>query len=790
MKTAEFTFYPRASATSGMYADRKADEEMTRAYMNNQGEVSNYTEDFLEGRFETERYSCQLMTISDIIRENLIDQVDLLKVDVEKSELDVLNGIEDDDWKRIKQIVIEVHDSDGRLEAITLLLEEHGFDFLVEQDKFGKNTGLYNIYAIHPTRRPALPTTEQELFVEKLNPLVSVKDLRSALAQRLPEYMVPAAFALLEELPRLPNGKVDRASLPAPDRVQLPSRAVYTAPSTVVEETLTGIWKQVLGLEQIGIHDNFFELGGDSILSIQIIARAHQAGLKLSPKLIFRHQTIAELSQVAVSSAASTTAWQGLATGEIPLTPIQHSFFEQDVAEQHHFNQSVLLEVKRPLRAERLQQVVEQLSLHHDALRLRFRRDDVSGEWRQYYAGEEAAQQVRVAEIDLSEVTVAEREAVLEAKAIELQSGLNLQDGPLMRVALIEMGSNQGQRLLLVIHHLAVDGVSWRILLDDLERGIDQVDRGEAISWGQKTTSYGQWSERLAGYAQGVELREELAFWSEVERAVSSLPLPLDYKGEERTLSSSRTILQELETDETRALLQEVPAAYHTQINDALLTALVEAMGKLSGERRLVVEMEGHGREEIHDDLDLSRTVGWFTSVYPVVLDLEGVDTPGAALQQVKEQLRRIPGKGIGYGVLRYLSNKLEIRELLKADGRVELSFNYLGQLDQVLDAASLFGGAREYTGPQQSLHGRQRYALEVSVAVVQSKLRVRFTYNEKLHAAETIQGVIDEYMRALRELVAHCQSAEAGGFTPSDFPLIELNQSELDLALSEIDFS
>ncbi|HEX7314157.1 MAG TPA: amino acid adenylation domain-containing protein [Pyrinomonadaceae bacterium] len=621
-----------------------------------------------------------------------------------------------------------------------------------------------------------------------LDPLVSVEELRGALERRLPDYMVPSAFALLAELPRLPNGKVDRASLPAPERAPSRPRETHAAPRTAVEETLTAIWQQVLGLERVGIHDNFFELGGDSILSIQIVARANQAGLQLSPKLIFRHQTIGELAQFADQADAPTAAPQGPATGEVPLTPIQHYFFEQRLAEQHHFNQSVLLEVRRPLSAARLQRVVERLVLHHDALRLRFGRD-LSGAWRQHYAGAEAARQVRVEEIDLSGVSEEEREAALEARAGVLQGGLNLEEGPLIRVGLIEMGARAGQRLLVVVHHLAMDGVSWRILLEDVARGLEQDGRVEGASQVAKTTSYGQWSERLSEYAQAARAREELTFWSDVVRAAAEVPLPLDHKGGERTLGSSRSVVEHLEAEETRALLQEVPATYHTQINDALLTALAEAVGKWTGRRRLALEMEGHGREEIYDDLDLSRTVGWFTSVYPVVLDLEGVETIGDALKQVKEQLRRVRGGGIGYGALRYLSNEPEIRKQLEGDAPVELSFNYLGQLDQVLDADSPFAGARERGGPQQSARGRQRYAIEVLVAVMQGRLQVRCTYNEQLHRVQTIQRVVTEYMRALRELIAHCQSAEAGGFTPSDFPLIGLNQDELDLAFSEIDF-
>ena len=617
-------------------------------------------------------------------------------------------------------------------------------------------------------------------YVVPANGLPPVADeLRSTLEQRLPEYMVPSAFVMLAELPRLPNGKIDRASLPTPERAHRQSHKDFVAPHDRVEETLQQIWQQVLGIPQIGVNDNFFELGGDSILSIQIVARANQAGLKLSPKLLFRHQTIAELSQVATLSVVPTLAQQGVVTGKVALTPIQCYFFEQGLAEQHHFNQSLLLEVRRRLTAPQLQRVIEQLVLHHDALRLRFKRDEISGSWRQFYAGEQAAQQVRVEEIKLSNISA------LEAWATEFQRGLNLEHGPLIKVALIEPGPGENQRLLIVIHHLPVDAVSWRILLDDLERGLSQDKRGQPINWGLKTTSFGQWSERLTEYAQSPELQAELDFWSEIVHTASTLPLRLDREDRERKLASSRTLGQHLDVDETRALLQDVPAAYHTQINDVLLTALVEAIGRWTGERRIVVDLEGHGREEISADIDLSRTVGWFTSVCPVILDVRNTETPGAALREVKEQLRNIPNGGIGFGVLRYLGNAAQ----LKSGNPVELSFNYLGQLDQVLDSDSLFAGAGESIGPSQSLQGRQRYALDVAAAVAGGKLNVRFTYNEQLHTAETIREVMNSYMTALRELIVYCQADEVAGFTPSDFPLIELNQQELDLAFSEVDF-
>jgi len=614
-----------------------------------------------------------------------------------------------------------------------------------------------------------------------------VSQLLVALKERLPDYMIPSAVVTLAELPRLPNGKVDRKSLPAPEQFDTQLRTDYIGPRNQVEDTLARIWAEVLKLKQVGIHDNFFELGGDSILSIQIVTRTNQAGLKFSPKQLFRHQTIAELAGV-VSLGPALEAPQGVLAGEVPLTPIQHHFFGLQTADLNHFNQSVMLELKQPLGVEQLQKVVEQLVLHHDTLKLRFVREEQG--WRQFYEGAEAASAVQVRHVELAALEdPREQEAALEAAAGEIQRSLNIEQGPVLRVALIELGDRGGQRLLFVVHHLAVDGVSWRVLLEDLEQGLEQASRGEEVKFRAKTSSYQQWAERLEEYAQRPEVEEEVPYWSEVVRLAESVRLPLDYPDGEATRSSTRLVRSCLKPEDTFALLHEVPAAYHTQINDVLLTALAEAVGRWSGQRRLVVEMEGHGREEITDDLDLSRTVGWFTNLYPVALDLEGAETTGTSLKRVKEQLRQMPRGGIGYGVLRYLSRDPAVRARLKPERRTEVSFNYLGQLDQVLDASALFAGAREQSGPQQSERGRQPYTLEVAAAVLGGELQVSWVYSEQLHRRETIERVAADYLKALRELIEHCQLDEAGGFTPSDFPLVQLKQEELDSALGEVDF-
>jgi non-ribosomal peptide synthase protein (TIGR01720 family) len=620
--------------------------------------------------------------------------------------------------------------------------------------------------------------------VPKQSPAPSMQELHHFLKQQLPEYMVPSAFVLLDALPLTPNGKVDRRALPAPDTTRPELAGAYVAPRTSVEELLAGFWADVLGLEKVGIHDNFFEVGGDSILSIQIIARAKQAGLALTPKQLFQHQTIAELATVAGTTSVFQ-AEQGLVTGEVLLTPIQRWFFEQEFAEPHHWNQAMLLEVPPTLNLVLLQPVVQQLLMHHDALRLRFVRS-ASG-WQQVNASPDEG--FACTRVDLSSLPGAEQTPAIEAAATELQASLNLESGPIVRVALFDLGSNQPNRLLFVIHHLAVDGVSWRILLEDLQTGYQQLTREEAISLPPKTTSFQNWAQCLSEYAQSPALEQELDYWLDSSRSAVA-PLPVDYPAgkDANTVTSACNVSVSLSAEETRALLQEVPKAYHTQINDVLLTALVQTFAQWSGTRCLLVDLEGHGREEILEAVDLSRTVGWFTTIFPVLLELQKADDPGEALKSVKEQLRRIPYRGIGYGLLRYLKEDAAITEKLRSLPQAEVSFNYLGQFDQVVSPDALFQLAKESSGLEQSQRGSRSYLLEVNGFIVEGQLQLNWTYSSNLYQQPTIEGLAQNFVAALRSLITYCQSPEAGGYTPSDFPEINLNQEKLDEVLAEID--
>jgi amino acid adenylation domain-containing protein/non-ribosomal peptide synthase protein (TIGR01720 family) len=611
----------------------------------------------------------------------------------------------------------------------------------------------------------------------------SVNELRDYLKERLPDYMVPSAYVMLGALPLTANGKVDRQRLPAPDQERAKA---YLAPRTPTEELLAGIWAQVLGVKKVGIDDNFFStLGGDSILSIQVIARANQAGLRLVPKQIFEHQTIAELAAVA-GAAAAIQAEQGLVTGPLPLTPIQHWFFEQQFADPQHWNQAILLEVRQPLDPALLEKVVQRLLAHHDALRLRFVRND-SG-WQQINADLDGATPFR--QVNLSGLSEAEQKTAIEATAAEEQASLNLSAGPLLRIAYFDLGQQHSGRLLMVIHHLAVDGVSWRILLEDLQTGYQQLVRGEEIALPPKTTSFKQWAEKLAGYAQSEMLRGELSFWlAEPRQRVRRLPV--DFPGGANTVASSRTVTVSLSPEETRAILQEVPETYHTQINDVLLTALALAYSRWTGARTVLIDLEGHGREEILEGTGLWRTVGWFTTHFPVLLDLGNTINPGAALKVIKEQLRAVPNRGIGYGLLRYLSQDKEVVERLAALPQPEVSFNYFGQFDQVLPESSPFGPASESCGPLHSPRGSRSYLLYLNGSVAGGQLRLTCLYSENLYRQTTIEGLTQGIAEALRSIIAHCQSAEAGGYTPSDFSLAKLDEeklSQISSLLEELD--
>jgi len=589
----------------------------------------------------------------------------------------------------------------------------------------------------------------------------NTSELRSFLKEKLPEYMVPSVFVTLEALPLTLGCKVDRRALPAPEQTRPDFARDFVAPRNATEELLADIWLQVLGLESVGIFDNFFDLGGDSILSVQIISRANQAGLRLTTKQLFQHQTIAGLATVADTGPPVQTE-QGLVAGPAPLTPIQHWFFERNIPEAHHWNLSMLLEVRESLDASLLEKVVGHLLLHHDALRLRFERAETG--WRQFNSDSLEPPSFYV--VNLSEVSEDTRQEAIEAAATELQSSLNLSAGPLLRVALFNLGPQKPQRLLIIAHHLAVDGVSWRILLEDLQTAYAQLKAARTIKLPPKTSSYRQWAERLVEYAGSIELRQELPYWLKRTNR-HARPLPLDHPEGSNNAVSARALSVALSVEETSDLLQRVSAVYHVQINEVLLTALARAFSSWTGETYLLIDLEGHGREELFPEIDLSRTVGWFTTILPVELDQRDTTTPLEALMRTRSQLRRIPHKGVGYGVLRYLSSGAEVITELQALPGAEVSFNYLGQFDQVLSGASRFRPAREYSGPSRSSTGARPHLIDITARVVEGQFRATWIYSENIHERETIDHLARSFLTELKSLISAAMSSQGAQAFP-----------------------
>jgi len=608
------------------------------------------------------------------------------------------------------------------------------------------------------------------------------EDLRNHLARSLPDYMIPSFFLYIDKIPLTSNGKIDRKSLPAPNlSLRLVSDA-YVAPRTLIEQDLCNIWKEVLKVEQIGIHDNFFRIGGDSIISIQMVSKARTCGIHFAVRDVFNHPTIMALACIAKTQEANLSFKpdQGSVAGEIPLTPIQHEFFKSNLEDRNYFNQATLLQSSRKLDPSFLNQAFSLLLSHHDVLRLRYSQDH-EGHWIQTSLAE--LETFLVQEIDLSHIlSEAHLAQSIEERASFIQQTLNIEKGALIQVALFNCGEARQQRLLIAIHHLVVDGVSWRILLEDLERLYNQLIQGQTPSLASKTHSYQQWGQSLKEYASSQSLKKEIPYWQKILDVMQ--PLPIDFNQGPATGESTRTIALSLAEEETSLLLQRVPKAYRTEINDILLTALVLAIGDWTQNYSLALSLEGHGREDIIKDIDLSRTIGWFTSIFPVHLSIENPHDLEEAIKTVKETLRKIPYKGIGYGILSYLTPEPS----LSASAHPSLNFNYLGQWDNTLEHGGLFTFSQDSAGRSVSDKNEQSHLLNINIEVRQGVLHLFWSYSSHHYYSQTIEKITHAFIERIKQLIQHCCQGNTFGYTPSDFKLANLDLNKLNKRIKMIE--
>ncbi len=595
---------------------------------------------------------------------------------------------------------------------------------------------------------------------------LSTDELRKHLSVCLPDFMLPSYYVRIDRIPLTPNGKVDRKSLPAPMIAQ-DKQSEYAPPRNSIEKLLADIWKGILGLEQAGINDSFFELGGDSIKAIKVTSLLQQHGLKLDIKYLFKNSTISELSKYVESSTLSIE--QSSVVGESELLPIQRWFFEQSFTNQHHWNQAVMLHSRAGFAEKALREAMDAMMAHHDVLRSIFVQVDnkllqvFGGTRDQYYT------------LDVYDLRDShDPESSIAEHAEQLQSNMDIFSGPMVKLGLFK--TCEGDHLLIAIHHLLVDGVSWRIILEDLISAYSYRVNNESIVLPSKTHSYKLWSSKLKEYSKSKELTSEIEFWRALEG--SKVGMLADSTEGTGKVGESRTVEFSLSVEATDSLVKQTGAAYNTEVNELLLTALGYAIKDTLRVEKLPIMMEGHGRVELFKDVDISRTIGWFTAIYPFVLDMKEAQDISRQIKHIKEALRSIPNKGIGYSILKHASPKdaADIEFKLKP----QVSFNYLGQFDSEI-SNDVFAMSKMSAGSNVSKNSERICPLDIYGVIAEGRLFVGINYCTHQFEALVMEDLSRSFEKNLLSIIDHCIGREAAELTPSDFTASNLDLEELD---------
>ncbi|NEE41716.1 AMP-binding protein, partial [Streptomyces sp. SID7982] len=633
-----------------------------------------------------------------------------------------------------------------------------------------------------------------------LTATVSPRDLRTFVSARLPEFMVPSLFVLLDRLPLAPNGKLDRKALPAPEF----TGSAYRAPGTPGEEILARVYADVVGLDRVGVDDDFFALGGDSIRSIQVVARARAQGIEITPRQIFECRTVTDLARTAASGGRAQpdlAELPGGGVGFVPLPPVGH-YLEELGGQADRFTMAMTVDLPAGMDRDGLVATLSAAFDRHDILRSR------------RATGPEAGLEVAApGTTDVRPLIHAvahhgpwddawrqRAQSELDAAADRLDSA-----GAVMaQFVWFDTGTQAPGRLSILLHHLVVDGVSWRILLPDLAAAWRQIRDGATPRLPETATSVRRWTHALAEAATG-ERSAELGLWRRTVDAPDPLLGARPFDPAVDTIATVERIGLDLPAETTQALLTTLPAAYRGGVNDGLLTALALAVAVWRRRRGIdepstLVRLEGHGREESAvPGADLSRTMGWFTSMYPVRLDVSEVDldqalaggaATGAAVKAVKEQLLAVPDKGIGYGMLRYLN--AETKAILKRYGSGQIVFNYLGRYTGAANMPQDLHGlgftqVEDTVTLTPALDGKMSAlaSLAVTAHVTDTergpRLEASLDYPSGLLAETDVQELAELWRTALTGLAHHAAQPGAGALTPSDVPLVTVDQRELD---------
>ncbi len=572
-----------------------------------------------------------------------------------------------------------------------------------------------------------------------------VTDLRAHLKEKLPEYMIPALFTFLEALPLTPNGKVDRRALPAPDKAA--AAREYVAPRDDKERFFCDLWQELLGLERVGVNDDFFELGGDSLLVIRVVTKANKAALGITTKQVFQHRTVAELA--AVAGTTEILADQGVITGAKRFTPAELHFLDLGHANPDYHTIGTLLEPKDcDLRIPLLEAALAHAMLHHDNLRVRM-------------TGEPGAPQleidppgapVNLLRIDLSQVAEEQRMRVFSAAVRDLVISCRMAEGNLVRTVAVDFEPGKVSHVFMTAHFFAADVGSWQILLDDVDAAYRQLEAGLSVAVPRKTTSAPQWAERLAERARpGGMPQQERDYWL-AQAPLDPPRFPMDHDLGPNDWISARLERAELDLEESSILLQQVPRCHGVQIDAILVTAILSAFESWIGSRSLPILLLGHGREALYDDMDLTRTIGWFNTIYPVLLDMGPNPDLVESARELNRQLRRVPHGGTGFGILRYLSQDPDIAGHLAKALEPQVFFNYFGPDNS--KELGRFKKIQNFGGYHQDRSTKRMCPITITGNIIEDKVLFKWEYNLNLHKPETIQPLARRCGEVLRWFV------------------------------------
>ncbi len=611
-------------------------------------------------------------------------------------------------------------------------------------------------------------------YVEPNEYAFDLENLKASLKESLPEYMIPSNINVIEEIPHLPNGKVDLKALASISKTIQKTDTNIQKPTTKIEEKLVTIWEEVLDFSPISTQDNFFEIGGDSILSIQIIARARKLGVEISPNQLFEHQTIAELALFISSTSDGDTNDNEIIVGEVPLSPIQKWFFETYKTAPEYWNQGIKFSKIPSSKKEVIKTVVTDLVIQHESLRLSFLNE--AAHWKAIVL---PAKEINAFEyFDISNLRLSEQETEITKILNATQENFVLAKGSLFKCLYFATGGDSNDKCLFVSHHLLVDAVSWQIITDTVLSKIENNTPTPTI----KTTSIKKWNSYIEELAMTNDYENDFSFWKEQENFSTVMPTDFELQLPIRE-ESIKTLEFKLDIESTQNLISNVNDTYNTKIDELLVTALVDSVCKWGKLDKLSLGMERHGRETNTTSMDLSNSVGWFTAYFPLLMQNKNGDF-GAKIKSVKEKIRSIPNGGLSYGALKYLNTAITKKEL--SEDSPQVLFNFLGKQRDTDDTEAI--SVEFITDKTRHALSERYYVLEINSYIKNNQLHMMWSYSASVHKPSTIEILIEYFEKALIEIIMHCNKEQNGQYTPSDFPEALLNQDELDNLLNELE--